>query len=201
MLLLLSIPMLLMPSVLSLAFPGENPALNRAGGAAVAAILLSALALDGLAAGFGSGKRRTFLAYGLTGILFAVSAFQNYDIVFRQFNEQFRAGAWNTSEMGQVIKEFGRAYGETDTVWIVPFPYWVDTRLPGVWAGIPNRDFAMWPENLSSTLTLPYPKLFIFWPEDAKTEQLLKDLYPHGMLSRHVSSTPGKDFMIFFVEK
>jgi len=38
-------------------------------------------------------------------------------------------------------------YGETDTVWVVPFPYWVDTRLPGVWAGIPNRDFAMWTQN------------------------------------------------------
>ena len=30
--LLISIPLLLMPSILSLAFPGENPALNRAGG-------------------------------------------------------------------------------------------------------------------------------------------------------------------------
>ena len=200
-LLLLSIPLLLMPSVLSLAFPGENPALNRAGGAAVPVFLVSGLALDGLVAGLGSGKRRECLAYGLTGILFAASAFQNYDLVFHQFNDQFRAGAWNTSEMGQVILEFGRTYGETDTVWIVPYPYWVDTRLPGVWAGIPNRDFAMWPENLSSTLEAPSPKLFIFWPEDAKTEQLLKELYPHGALSRHTSPAPGKDFMIFFVEK
>ena len=31
--LILSIPLLTMPSILSLAFPGENPALNRAGGA------------------------------------------------------------------------------------------------------------------------------------------------------------------------
>jgi hypothetical protein len=199
--LLLSIPLLLMPSILSLAFPGENPALNRAGGAAVPAFVISGLALDGLAAGLGSGKRREFLAYGLTGILFAASAFQNYDLVFHQFNEQFRAGAWNTSEMGQVIQEFGQTYGETDTVWIVPYPHWVDTRLPGVWAGIPNRDFAVWPEDLSSTREAPYPKLFIFRPEDQTTEQLLKELYAGGSLTRHTSSAPGKDFMISLVEK
>ncbi len=63
--------------------------------------------------------------------------------------------------MGLVIKQFGLIYGETDTVWIVPFPYWVDTRLPGVWAGIPNRDFAMFPEHLPDTLQSTGTKLFM----------------------------------------
>jgi heme/copper-type cytochrome/quinol oxidase subunit 4 len=199
--LLLSIPLLLMPSVLSLAFPGENPALNRSGGAAVPAIIVSALALDGFVTGLGAEKRRQFIAYGLTGILLFASAYQNYDLVFNQFDTQFRAGAWNTSEMGKVIKEFDQAYGRTDTVWIVPFPHWADTRLPGVWAGIPNRDFAMWSENLATTLDAPYPKLFIFWPKDEVAEKTLTELYPNGILSRYTSATPGKDFMVFFVEK
>ncbi|MCJ7434809.1 MAG: glycosyltransferase family 39 protein, partial [Anaerolineales bacterium] len=120
--LLFSIPLLLLPSILSLAFPGENPALNRSGGAAVPAIIISALALDGLVAGLGSGKKRHFIAYSLTGILLFASAYQNYDLVFNQFDTQFKSGAWNTSEMGRLIKEFDRAYGRTDTVWIVPFP-------------------------------------------------------------------------------
>ncbi|MFL7871047.1 MAG: glycosyltransferase family 39 protein, partial [Anaerolineales bacterium] len=46
--LLLSIPLLAMPSILSLAFPAENPALNRAGGAYVPVFVIVALALDGL---------------------------------------------------------------------------------------------------------------------------------------------------------
>jgi hypothetical protein len=199
--LLLSIPLLLMPSILSLAYPGENPALNRSSGAAVPAIVVSALALDGLVTGLGGEKKRQFIAYGLTGILLVISAFQNYDLVFNQFDTQFRFGAWNTSEMGKVIKEFDEAYGRTDTVWIVPFPHWVDTRLPGIWAGIPNRDFAMWSENLATTLEAPYPKLFMFWPDDKIAEQTLKELYPNGILSRYTSATPGKDFMVFFVEK
>ncbi len=50
--LLLSIPLLTMPSILSLAFPGENPALNRAGGAYVTAFVIVGLALDGLLTGW-----------------------------------------------------------------------------------------------------------------------------------------------------
>jgi hypothetical protein len=200
-LLLASIPILILPSVLSLAFPGENPALNRAGGASVAGIIVSALALDGLVAGFGSEKKRKLIAYGLTGVLLAASAFGNYDIVFNKFNANFRAGAWNTSEMGKVISQFRDAYGQTDTAWVVPFPHWVDTRLPGVWAGVPNRDFAMWQDSLADSLLYPAPKMFIFWNQDLETERILRELYPNGILNRYTSAFPGKDFYIFFVEK
>jgi hypothetical protein len=103
--------------------------------------------------------------------------------------------------MGQVISDFRAKYGQTDTIWIVPFPYWVDTRLPGVWAGIPNRDFALWPENFAATVNLPAPKMFIFWPEDLKTENALKELYPDGSLTRYTSTFAGKDFMMYFVER
>ncbi|MFZ5880670.1 MAG: glycosyltransferase family 39 protein [Chloroflexota bacterium] len=200
--LLLLVPLLMMPSVLSLAFPGENPALNRAGAAAIPATLLAALALDGLVSAFGSGRLKTVIAWGLAGVLLAVSAYQNYNLVFNVFDTQFKAGAWNTSEMGMVISDFRAQYGRTDTLWIVPFPYWVDTRLPGVWAGIPNRDFALFKENLSSSLEAPYPKLFIYWPLDTETETLLKGLYPQGTIRRYSSQVdPSKDFMIYFVEK
>lgn len=199
--LLISVPMLIMPSVLSLAFPGENPALNRAGGAAVTVILISALALEGLVAGLGSEKKRAYIAYGLTGILFAASAHQNFDIVFNKFDANFRAGAWNTSEMGMQISAFRDKYGQTDSVWVVAFPYWVDTRLPGVWAGVPNRDFAIWPDAFPDTLNVPAPKMFIIWHEDVEAEKALKQLYPNGVLTRYTSTYENKDFLIFMVEK
>ena len=200
--LLVSIQILLLPSVLSLAYPDENPALNRAGGAAIPAILVAALALDGVVTGFGSGRMRKSLAWGLTGALLAVSAYQNYDLVFNQFDTQYKQGSWNTSEMGKVISDFRAKYGETDTFWIVPFPYWIDTRLPGGWAGIPNRDFAMFKENLSSTVSAPFPKEFIYRPDDTEAERILRELYPQGVVHRYTSAVdPNKDFMIYFVEK
>jgi len=173
------------------------------------AVLVSALAVEGLIASHVRGakagkrpeKRRALFIYILTGILIAVSSYQNYDLVFRQFDRNFRIGAWNSSEMGKTIKFFGDVYGQTDTVWIVPYNQWVDTRLPAMWMGIPNRDFALWPNQFVSTLYLPAPKMILFNTKDADTENVLKQLYPNGALSRYTSVTMGKDFMVFFVEK
>ena len=204
--LLLLVPLMLMPSILSLAFPHENPALNRGGGGYIPAMLIAAVALDGLLTSFGRGRTRNLLM-GLTAVvLFYSSAAQNYDLVFNQYYTSFRQGSWNSSDMGKVIKEFEQTYGTTDTVWVVPFPYWVDTRLPAVWAGIPNRDLAMWRDDLTSTLPLPEPKLFIVKadtenPEgnDQESLDLLKIMYSNGQLRLFDSDVPGHDFWIFTV--
>ena len=202
--LVLAVPLLQLPSILSLAFPGENPALNRAAGAMVPTFLLVAVALDGLLTGITAKMSRRLglaLAWIVVLILMMWSTLQNYDLEFNQFATQYSAGAWNTSEMGAVLKQFGQTYGSTDNVWIVPYPYWVDTRLPGVWAGIPNRDFAIWPQDFAGTETATGPKLFIVNVDDSADHDQLQALYPHGVWSRFISKTKleGKDFMIFFV--
>jgi hypothetical protein len=214
--LLVSIPLLMMPSVLSLAFPGENPALNRAGGAYVPVFIIGAMALDGFLTSFGPGKPvlsraetlRSILMWGLAGLLLFFSASQNYNLVFNEFYNSFRLGAWNSSDMGRVIKQFEQTYGTTETVWIVPFPYWVDTRLPAVWAGIPNRDMAMWREDLESTVQSPKPKMFLVKANleepdgnDQETLDVLERMYPKGKLALFDSDIPGHDFWIFTVPK
>ncbi len=204
--LLVSIPLLQLPSTLSLAFPGENPALNRAGGAYIPVFIIGAMALDGLLTSFRRGRMRSVLMWGVTGILLFVSAFQNYDLVFNQYASSFKQGSWNSSDMGQVIKDFEQDYGRTDTVWIVPYPHWVDTRLPAVWAGIPNRDMAMWQENLATTLELTGPKLFLVKANiddpngnDTETLNVLRALYPNGQQRLFDSDVPGHDFWEYFV--
>ena len=204
--LLVSIPLLMLPSILSLAFPGENPALNRAGGAYVPAFILAAMALDGLITSFGRGGMRSFWAWGLAGLLFFISSVQNYDLVFNQYYTYFRESSWNSSDMGKVVQEFEQTYGNADNVWIVPFPHWVDTRLPAVWAGIPNRDLAVWRENLPGTVDFAGPKLFMVkadleHPEanDQETLNMLESLYPNGQLRMFDSDIPGHDFWIYSV--
>ncbi len=202
--LLVSIPLLLMPSILSIAFPRENPALNRASGAYIPAFIVGAMAFDGLLTSLTGGKMRQVLMLALTGILLFASASQNYDITFHQFNKSFRQNSWNTSDMGKVIREFEQTYGATDTAWVVPFPHWVDTRLPAVWVGIPNRDMAMWRENLPGTVELPGTKMFIVKANledlngnDQQTLDVLSSLYPNGQLKMFDSDIPGHDFWIF----
>ena len=202
--LLLSVPLLELPSILSLAFPIENPVLSRAGGAYVPAFLIVAMALDGLLSGIKLRmNRRLGSALSSVVILFLAgfSIFQNYDLVFNQYAGQYTASAWNSSEMGAVIKQFDQVYGTTDSAWIVAFPYWVDTRLPGVWAGIPNRDFAIWPKDFSQTLEVKGSKLFMIKLEDTVDADALKLIYPQGVLSTYHSATKteGKNFFIFFV--
>lgn len=204
--LLLSIPILLLPSILSLAFPDENPSLNRTGGAVIPVFLIAALALDGLIRAMTAQNRGRAWAYALTGLLLVWSSAQNFDLVFHQFDQNFRNNAWNTTDMGILIEQFRAQYGEADTVWIVPFPYWVDTRLPGIYAGIPNRDFALWQNDLSQSVPVPGPKMFMVkaslqdpTQNDQKSIDILHQLYPQGTVTLHHSPIPGHDFWVFLV--
>lgn len=204
--LLISIPLLAMPSILSLAFPNENPAINRAGAAYIPVFILAATAFDGLLTSFGRGRTRNLLAGLLAAFLLFWSASQNYDLVFRQYYNSFRSASWNTSDIGKVIREFELIYDRTDTAWVVPFPHWVDTRLTAMWVGIPNRDMAMWPENLPSTSEVEGPKLFIVKADlenplgnDQESLDTLQALYPSGQLRMFDSDVPGHDFWIFLV--
>ena len=197
--LLLSIPMLLMPSILSLAFPNENPILNRTAGALVPVFVIAGLALDGLLEGVKArlpawGGR---LAWGLALLLFAWSARNNYDLVFNQYQRGYELSSWNTNEMGQVVRDFGALFGQTETAWVVAFPYWVDTRLVGMSAGEPTRDMAIWPESFPATLDDPRPKMFLIKPEDSAALEQLYQLYPLGSLSLYDSEIPDRDFLIF----
>ena len=202
--LLVSIPLLQLPSTLSLAFPGENPSLNRPAAAFIPAFLILAIALDGLLKGIEARRNRlvgTALVWIVILGLAGWSSYNNYDLVFNQYATEFRLGAWNTSEIADVIRQFDQVYGTVDDAWIVPYPYWVDTRLEGDWLGLPTKDFALWPQDFNNTLNISAAKLFILKPEDDANLALLKQLYPQGVLSTFHSAVidAGKDFLIFFV--
>ncbi len=194
--LLLSILVLQLPSTLSLAYPDENPALNRAGGAAVPVFLVAALALDGLLSGLQARLNRRWgaaVTWGLAVSLLAWSSWLNYDLVFNQYAEQYRQGAWNTSDIGRAIGEFTLTR-HSSNAWVVPAMHWVDTRLPGAWLGIPNRDFALWPDQFQSTLDVPGPKFFIVRAGETEVMTTLQSLYPQGTWKVYVNDIPGHEF-------
>lgn len=197
--LLLAIPLTQMPSILSLAFPVENPSLNRTAGAIVPVFLLVGVALDGLMSALGSGKRRSVIAWSLAGALFVLSFVQNYDLIFRQYNSQYEYNAWNTSEMGAVMKDAIARGVPVDNVWIVPYAFWADTRLPPFWAGEPGRDIAIFRENLPTTLNIAGPKTFMVTQPDSETLSLLQSLYPQGQLQPYESAIDAHNFWIFSV--
>jgi hypothetical protein len=201
--LLVSVPLLMLPSILALAFPIENPNLYRTGGALVPVFLLVGMAVDGLLKGLKSsfGSRWGLsLAWGVGLMLLVWSSVQNYEWVFNDYFRQYQLSAWNTTEIGHVIRAFADSIGEADSAWVVPNPHWVDTRLVGINAGYPDRDYALWPDGLPETLADPRAKLFVVRPVDEPTVELLDQLYPQGSWDRFTSAVNAdKDFLTFYV--
>ncbi len=200
--LLLSVPLLMLPSILSLAFPAENPSLNRMAGAIVPVFLIVALALEAIMAALQASLRvpaGKWLAWGLAAFLIVISVSLNYDLVFNQYQRVYELSAWNTSEMGKVIRDFSDSIGTPDTAWVVAFPHWVDTRLVGINAGYPLKDYAIWPENIGETVSEPQAKLFLVKPEDEDGLRILRQVYPQGSLQLYDSKVENHDFYLFFV--
>ncbi len=200
--LLISIPLLMLPSILSLAFPTENPSLNRMGGAIVPVFLIIGIAFDAILQEFETKLGQQFgkvLSWSVVVVLLLLSIFQNYDLVFNQYQQIYENASWNTSEMGKVIRDFTNLVGDPDSAYVVAFPYWVDTRLVGINAGYPLKDYATWPESFLDTQNNPGAKLFLIKPEDLTSVQALQKIYAGGVLETYASQVSGHDFFMFFV--
>ncbi|MGQ0604911.1 MAG: hypothetical protein ACT4QE_24795, partial [Anaerolineales bacterium] len=202
---------LLLPSTLSLAFPNENPSVVRAGGAIPVIFIIAAYPLWLLVQRLRTaalGPR----ALSLTGITLAlilggVFVF-NRDMYFERYPQNYLLGAQNASEVGEVIHDFANTFGSYDTVWVRPFPHWVDTRAVGIYSGNLRRDYAIELVGLELTTTDLRAKLFILNAADVGEERPdgqpptlneLQRLYPNGQVTTFRSARPGRDFLIFFV--
>ncbi|HSM24542.1 MAG TPA: glycosyltransferase family 39 protein [Anaerolineaceae bacterium] len=200
--LLLAVPLLMMPSILAIAFPEENPSLNRTGGAYIPVFIIVGIGFyhifNQLWLVAKQWKTKTLIVLMATGIFF-ISSLLNYDLVFNQFNKQFMAGAWNTSQMGKVIKGFSESVGNPDRVYVVPSAHWVDTRLVGINAGYPTKDYALWPDQFDQLIVDQGEKLVILKPDNQEALTALKELFPGGILYNYDSGYEGKDFYIYHI--
>ena len=199
---LVSIPMLLMPSILSLAFPGENPCLNRTAGAIVPVFVVIGLAFESIIRSIWSrlsGRLGKTLLILLVVLLLVWSAANNYDLVFNQYYSVFQDASWNTSEIGQIAEMFTETLGTPDTVYVVGYAHWVDSRLVAIVAGYPGMDFAIFTDQIPETANDPQAKMFFLNVNDGENMQLLLETFPNGVLQQYDSAVENKDFMIFYV--
>jgi len=201
--LVLSIPILMMPSILSLAYPAENPAPNRAGGVMVVTYVLAALAIDAILRSletWSSRRNGRILVYTTAGLMFSISLLVNFHVTFDQFPEHYESRAWNTSEIGEVIANFVDAGGDKNNAWVIASPHWVDNRLVGINAGFPEKNYELYPKEIELTLGSAGSKLFIVRLEETNNLETLKSYYSEGTTVLYDSSSVGKDFWIFQVD-
>jgi hypothetical protein len=199
---ILSIPLLMMPSILSIAFPLENPSLNRTSAALIPVVLIISLCLDGIMSALErawTGTKGTIIAWGLVIALFAFSCWQNFDLVFRQYDEQYRFFSLNSSEVGVVVRDFLDSGNTMEQVFVLEYPHWVDSRLVAIAAGYPDIDPFIEREYLFDTLSTHPPLLFLFNKDDRASLEILTLLYPQGILNRYTSETARGDFWIYHV--
>ena len=200
--LLVSIPMLMMPSILSLAFPGENPSLNRTAGAVVPVFVVIGLVFQTIFRTIRtslSSRVGKLVSLGIMAVLVLWSGMNNYDLVFNQYYRIYRASSWNTSEIGEIARFFIESIGSPETTYVVGYPHWVDSRLVAINAGHTGRDFAIYSENIPQTEVDPRAKIFFVNINDTESINLLQSTYSEGVLWEHDSEVENKDFMIFFV--
>jgi hypothetical protein len=199
---LLWIPLLMLPSILSIAFPDENPSLNRSGGAIIPVFLVIGFGVENLIENIRSrlpGQRGKWFSWIVVLLLAAGSLRINFNLVFKDYYDQFKMKAWNTSEIGSMVRGFSETIGDQDHVWVIPYPYWVDTRLVGIQGVGWVRDYALWQEDIPATIEDSPPKLYIYKADDQDTADILQDLYPEGIIKRYNSEVEGRDFMLYYV--
>ncbi|MDX1688715.1 MAG: hypothetical protein R3248_12085, partial [Candidatus Promineifilaceae bacterium] len=195
---------MLLPSILSLAFPEENPSVVRAGGAVPIVMIIAALPLAAMWQRLSTpGDGRPFVRgvrSGLLAVLLVVAVVQNFHWYFVAYDAHILRSSWNATEMGEVVQEFVETGGEMEDVYHIPYPHWVDTRNIAINAGdITWRQAVMEMEEVPAHAQDPSPKLYLLHPADAEALQTLRATYPDGSVERYQSDRPGKDFLLFRV--
>lgn len=200
--LLLAIPVLMTPSTLSMAFPNENPAPNRASGVMVPVFTIAALPLALIPSWLDStwgGRGRQTIGFAVSAGLFLFAASMNYHLALEGYGGQIRRDSWNTAEAGSVIRDFAGSIGSYKDAYVVRFANWMDTRLVWIHAGRPGVDSALWWWQLESLPDTDEARLFIFSLLDENAFDELRTLYPEGSLKRWSSAIEGRDFYIYLV--
>jgi hypothetical protein len=198
----LSIAIMLLPSILSFAFVGENPSAVRTGGAIPAVMITAVLPLYaiwhyGLAAAVGRGGQIVITA--VLTILITIALVLNYNWYFNQYDQNYRQTALNHSELAQAAHDFIQRGGSLENVYHIAYPYWTDTRAIGILNGQPYWDQSIHNlDDLAQLANPSIPQLFLLNTEDEAARTLLTILLPQGELRRYYSAwSPDKDFFIY----
>jgi uncharacterized membrane protein len=193
---------LLLPSILSLGYPEENPSAVRAGGAIPIVMLIAALPLATLTAAWWPRARRggRLLFGAALGSLLLVAAVESAGWYFDRYRTHELLSAWNATEMGAVARDFATQEGSLDQVYHVAFPHWVDTRNIGINAGDVTWNNAVLDlDELTAHARDPAARLYLVHPQHHEALRRLQLVYPDGRLEFYDSERPGKDFLIFRV--
>jgi 4-amino-4-deoxy-L-arabinose transferase-like glycosyltransferase len=200
---------LLLPSMLNLAFPNESPSVVRAGGAIPMAAVLAGLALlylgDQLQSSL-SGAQGKLAAWALVAVLLVSLTATNFQRYFAGYRAQYQAAAMNTREVSDALRNYVISGGDFVYVYHKAYPHWLDSRALALQVaqapGWETTNVTLQPQVLSRFRLNPVgPTLYLLHPSDVESLNLLQGLYPDGRAQLIPSATPGHNFVFFTVPK
>lgn len=208
-LLFLALPVLLLPSILALAWPKENPSVVRAGGALPIVMIMAALPLHAWLSALHATLTRPRSARvirslsGVAPALLAVGvlawvAFLNARVYFGPYAEQYLRIGWNNRELAQVMLDHEEQIGGVEHAYVRAWPHWVDTRIVGILTGDPRLNPVIFEiEDVTDLKGSPAePRLVLLHPKDKASLSVLEYLWDNPTVETFHSSVPGKDFII-----
>ncbi len=200
---LVALFVMLLPSILSLAYPRENPSVVRSGGAVLAVAVMVAIPLSLAVKAWARSLGDPWGAWAaiiLSVTLWVVAIAGSYNWYFHVYDLQYRKSAWNSTEMAKVLKGFATSVSDYEHVYIKAWPYWVDTRTVGINLGDPHwNNVLMKIEQANAQASDPVPKMYLLSPADVGSLKFLEQLYPKGHHYVYHSRTPTRDFVVFWV--
>jgi hypothetical protein len=199
--LLASIFVLTLPSSLSLAFPLENPSINRSIPVLPVVICLATLPLSYLfeRARDGPGSLRTVTAAVVAGILI-IALRENFISYFVKFHESCVNLSEPAIEISQAIRSFQGKGVSTDNAYLLSAMYWVDIRNVAYelddpeWAKTHNVSPNQPPPELAKR-----PLLFVLKSNDRTRFSALKTMYKQGQEFLFQQPFVDRNFSVYFV--
>ena len=221
---------MLLPTILSLAFPHEVPSAGRAIGALPAAVILAgaalalirrqvaqmlhsrfprefrlALRVDGTPRfdwHWHGGKMRHYLWIAVLIAVFAVEAWSLYPLYFRDYVAQLPARNYSTTRsMAQAIDDFA----DDGLAYIKIMPYWYDGNA--VRAQLRRTD-QNWHNELEALepdrppiVGAPGKFMVIVHPQEAASLQALQTAFPKGIALAHSDNDGQTAFITFYGER
>jgi hypothetical protein len=202
-LLLIAGAILLLPSALSVAYPGENPSVARTAGAIPAVMTMAALpaglclkaAWDRL-----SAWRRVWIASVSLAIAVAVVLF-NWQRVFVDYSQQYNHYTTNTTEVAVAIHGFVDGGGDLSNAYVVKgYPFWIDAHGVGIELGQIGWDNDLIEtEDADAHLNQPRPRFYVLRADHTAELAYLQELFPDGRATVYPSRYPGEDLVTFYV--
>lgn len=191
---------LTLPSTLALAYPDENPSLNRAETAAPIVFLAVGLAYAYLWRGVWR-ERLALRAAGAAALLAAAAASIRNNAVdyFVRLGRTYDAVIEHSLEVAAVFRDYQKKGVPLSQEYLLATDFWIDARNIALDLG----DFSWVDAHNVAPPHVPVvtarPLVFVYRPNDTTRLELLHRLYPGGTERLYPQSFPDRNFGVYYV--